>query len=173
MTCNLFAGWPTVPQEGNCERLLQLLWHMCGNEANQKALYDWVVKWLAYPLQHPGAKMKSTIVIHGPQGTGKNMFFDEYMKLYGDYGRVLDQAALEDKFNDWASRKLFLLADEVVARTEVYHLKNKLKALITGDRIRINPKNIQAYEEDNHANLVFLPTRRCLSCWRRMTGATQ
>src|SRR5690606_5352204 len=62
----------------------------------------------------------------------------------------------EDKFNDWASRKLFLLADEVVARTEVYHLKNKLKALITGDRIRINPKNLQAYEEDNHANLVFL-----------------
>ncbi|RRT98822.1 DUF5906 domain-containing protein, partial [Stenotrophomonas sp. 278] len=102
------------------------------------------------------AKMKSTIVIHGPQGTGKNMFFDEYMKLFGDYGRVLDQAALEDKFNDWASRKLFLLADEVVARTEVYHLKNKLKALITGDRIRINPKNLQAYEEDNHANLVFL-----------------
>jgi len=156
VTCNLFAGWPTVPVEGNCEKLLQLLWHMCGNEANQRALYDWVLKWLAYPLQHPGAKMKSTIVIHGPQGTGKNMFFDEYMKLFGDYGRVLDQAALEDKFNDWASRKLFLLADEVVARTEVYHLKNKLKALITGDRIRINPKNIQAYEEDNHANLVFL-----------------
>lgn len=156
ITCNLFAGWPTTPKEGNCDKLLHLLWHMCGEEANQKALYDWVLKWLAYPLQNPGAKMKSTIVIHGPQGTGKNMFFDEYMKLFGDYGRVLDQAALEDKFNDWASRKLFLLADEVVARTEVYHLKNKLKALITGDRIRINPKNIQAYEEDNHANLVFL-----------------
>ncbi|MGV8959218.1 MAG: DUF5906 domain-containing protein [Stenotrophomonas sp.] len=156
ITCNLFAGWPTTPKQGNCEKLLHLLWHMCGNEANQKALYEWVLRWLAYPLQHPGAKMKSTIVIHGPQGTGKNMFFDEYMKLYGEYGRVLDQSALEDKFNDWASRKLFLLADEVVARTEVYHLKNKLKALITGDRIRINPKNIAAYEEDNHANLVFL-----------------
>ena len=153
---NLFAGWPTVPRKGECSKLLHLLWHMCGMEANQRELYEWILKWLAYPLQHPGAKMKSTIVIHGPQGTGKNMFFDEYMKLFGDYGRVLDQAALEDKFNDWASRKLFLLADEVVARTEVYHLKNKLKALITGDRIRINPKNIQAYEEDNHANLVFL-----------------
>lgn len=156
ITCNLFAGWPTTPVEGCCDKLLQLLWHMCGNESNQKALYDWVLCWLAYPLQHPGAKMKTTIVIHGPQGTGKNMFFDEYMKLYGEYGRVLDQAALEDKFNDWASRKLFLLADEVVARTEVYHLKNKLKALITGDRIRINPKQIKAYEEDNHANMVFL-----------------
>ena len=156
VTCNLFGGWPTEPKQGTCDKLLQLLWHMCGNESNQRALYEWVLCWLAYPLQYPGAKMKSTIVIHGPQGTGKNMFFDEYMKLYGEYGRVLDQSALEDKFNDWASRKLFLLADEVVARTEVYHLKNKLKALITGDRIRINPKNIQAYEEDNHANMVFL-----------------
>ncbi|KAF1697977.1 DNA primase [Pseudoxanthomonas jiangsuensis] len=156
ITCNLYAGWPTTPVPGSCEKLLALLWHMCGAERQQRALFDWLLKWLAYPLQHPGAKMKSAIVIHGPQGTGKNMFFDEYMKLYGDYGRVLDQAALEDKFNDWASRKLFLLADEVVARTEVYHLKNKLKALVTGDRIRINPKNIQAYEEDNHANFVFL-----------------
>ena len=156
ITCNLYAGWPTTPVPGSCEKLLALLWHMCGAERQQRALFEWLLKWLAYPLQHPGAKMKSAIVIHGPQGTGKNMFFDEYMKLYGDYGRVLDQAALEDKFNDWASRKLFLLADEVVARTEVYHLKNKLKALVTGDRIRINPKNIQAYEEDNHANFVFL-----------------
>lgn len=158
ITCNLWAGWPTTPKAGKCDMLMQMLWHMCTGEARQQAtdLYFWVVKWLAYPLQHPGAKMKTAIVIHGPQGTGKNLFFDEYMSIYGQYGRVLDQAALEDKFNDWASRKLFLLADEVVARTEIYHLKNKLKALITGKRIRINPKNIAAYEEDNHANLVFL-----------------
>src|SRR5690606_21407770 len=31
-----------------------------------------------------------------------------------------------------------------------------LKALITGDRIRINPKNFAAYWERNHLNLVFL-----------------
>lgn len=157
ITCNLWAGWPTKPKKGNCQLLLDMLWHMCRGEGQgSEALFFWVLKWLAYPLKHPGAKMKTAVVIHGPQGTGKNLFFDEYMSIYGKYGRVLDQAALEDKFNDWASRKLFLLADEVVARTEVYHLKNKLKALITGTRIRINPKNIAAYEEDNHANLVFL-----------------
>src|SRR5690606_17139585 len=59
-------------------------------------------------------------------------------------------------FNDWASRKLFMIADEVVARTDLYHIKNKLKALITGNRIRINPKNYSAYWEQNHMNLVFL-----------------
>jgi putative DNA primase/helicase len=115
-----------------------------------------VLSWIAYPIQHPGAKMKSTVVVHGPQGTGKNLFFEAVQKIYGEYGDVLDQSAVEDKFNDWASRKLFMIADEVVARSDVYHIKNKLKALITGDRIRINPKNFAAYWERNHLNLVFL-----------------
>jgi putative DNA primase/helicase len=94
--------------------------------------------------------------VHGPQGAGKNLFFEAIMRIYGEYGDVLDQSAVEDKFNDWASRKLFMIADEVVARSDVYHIKNKLKALITGDRIRINPKNFAAYWERNHMNLVFL-----------------
>ena len=156
ITCNLWGGWPTTPKRGKCDLLLEMLWHMCSEDPNANDLFRWVCRWLAYPLQHPGAKMKSCIVVHGPQGTGKNLLFEAYMSIFGKYGRLLDQSALEDKFNDWASRKLFLLADEVVARTEIFHLKNKLKALITGDRIRINPKNLAAYEEDNHANFVFL-----------------
>lgn len=156
ITCNLFAGWPTTPQAGSCERLLELLRYMCSQDRNADTLYRWVLRWIAYPIQHPGAKMKSTVVVHGPQGTGKNLFFEAVMRIYGEYGDVLDQSAVEDKFNDWASRKLFMIADEVVARSDVYHIKNKLKALITGDRIRINPKNFAAYWERNHLNLVFL-----------------
>ena len=115
-----------------------------------------MLKWIAYPIHHPGAKMKTTLVIHGPQGTGKNMFFEALMSIYGRYGRVIDQTAIEAQFNDWASRKLFLIADEVVARSDLYHVKNKLKAFITGDWIRINPKNVAPYDERNHVNVVFL-----------------
>ncbi|WP_396616778.1 DUF5906 domain-containing protein [Lysobacter soli] len=156
ITCNLWAGWPTTPKAGKCERLLELLAYMCSAERNSKVLYDWVIRWIAYPLQHPGAKMKTTLVLHGPQGTGKNMFFEALMAIYGRYGRVIDQSAIEDRFNDWASRKLFLIADEVVARSDLYHVKNKLKAFITGEWIRINPKNMAAYDERNHVNVVFL-----------------
>lgn len=156
VTCNLYAGWPTVPKDGACERLLDLLRYMCSEDRNPGALYDWLLRWIAYPIQHPGAKMKTTVVVHGPQGAGKNLFFEAVMRIYGEYGDVLDQSAVEDKFNDWASRKLFMIADEVVARSDVYHIKNKLKALITGDRIRINPKNMAAHWERNHLNLVFL-----------------
>jgi len=158
--CNLWSGWPTVPKAGKCENLLDLLQYMCQADPKAEELYQWVLRWIAYPIQHPGAKMKTTVVIHGPQGTGKNMFFEAVMAIYGRYGWVIDQSAIEDKFNDWASRKLFLIADEVVARSEMFHIKNKLKSFITNDQIRINPKNMQAYWEANHVNMVFLSNER-------------
>lgn len=156
ITCNLWSGWPTTPAPGPHVKLLELLWHMCSDDPNPLPLYHWVLRWLAYPLQHPGAKMKTCLVIHGPQGTGKNLFYETVMKIYGRYGAVIGQAQLEDKHNDWASQKLFLIADEVIARSDLYHVKNALKSFITGDTIRINPKHVAAYEEGNHANIVFL-----------------
>ncbi|MDC7806407.1 DUF5906 domain-containing protein [Luteimonas sp BLCC-B24] len=157
VTCNLWSGWPTTPRAGNCDRLLDLLRFLCSDERNRSdELFNWVLRWVAYPIQHPGAKMKTTIVVHGGQGAGKNLFFECVMGIYGKYGRILDQDALVDKHNDWASRKLFLIADEVVAQAHRFELKNKLKTLITGTQIRINPKHIAAYDEANHCNLVFL-----------------
>lgn len=154
--CNLWGGWPTKPKSGNCKVLLELLEYLCSGESMSRELYEWVLRWLAYPIQHPGAKMKTALVLHGPQGVGKNIFFEAVMAIYAEYGRIVDQNAIEDKFNDWASKKLFLIADEVVARQELFHTKNKLKGFITGNWIRINPKNVAAHEERNHVNIVFL-----------------
>jgi putative DNA primase/helicase len=160
VNCNLWAGWPTTPKAGICDKLVGLLEHMCSGEDNAMDTAKWVVKWLAYPIQNPGAKMRTALVIHGPQGTGKNLFFEVVMAIYGRYGRIIDQPAIDDKHNDWASAKLFMIADEVVARSDLYHIKNKLKCFITGEWIRINPKNVTAYEERNHVNLVFLSNER-------------
>ena len=160
ITCNLWSGWPTMPKPGVCDALIGLLNHMCSGEDNVLDTSAWVVKWLAYPMQHPGAKMTTALVIHGPQGTGKNLFFEVIMAIYGHYGRIIDQAAIEDKFNDHFSAKLFMIADEVVARSDLYHVKNKLKSFISGTKIRINPKNLSSYEERNHVNIVFLSNER-------------
>ena len=159
--CNLYGGWPTVPTEGQCTALLDLLAYLCRNEPNADEVYNWILKWLAYPIQHPGAKMHTALVIHGPQGTGKSRFFEAYGKIFGPYFRVLGQEALEDKFNaDWAEKKLFILADEVLARQDMYHIKNRLKGFVTGDTIRVNPKNVAAHTERNSMNIVFLSNER-------------
>ena len=159
--CNLFGGWPTTPKRGRCDMLLDLLFYQCSREPNARDIYQWVLKWLAYPIQHPGAKMHSAIVIHGPQGTGKNRFFEAYGKIYGPYFRVLGQEALEDKFNaDWAEKKLLIVGDEVLARGEMFHVKNRLKGFVTSETIRVNPKNVAAHTERNCMNIVFLSNER-------------
>ncbi len=159
--CNLFGGWPTEPKEGVCSRLLELLEYLCGNEYNGLEIYRWALKWLAYPIQHRGAKMQSALVIHGPQGTGKSRFFEAYGEIFGPYGKVLGQEALEDKFNaDWAGGKLYILADELMARQEMFHVKNRLKSFITGIYIRVNQKGIAAHTEKNQMNIVFLSNER-------------
>jgi putative DNA primase/helicase len=156
--CNLWGGWPTVPKKGDCDVLLDLLRYLCSGEEEKGSdkIYQWVLKWLAYPIQHRGAKMRTALIFHGPQGVGKNLFFEAYSAIYGKYGRIVGQAELDDKFNDWASGKLFMIADEVMARQELFHQKNKIKTLITQENIRINPKNVAAHDEHNHVNLVFL-----------------
>ena len=159
--CNLFGGWPTEPKQGECATLLGLLEYLCHNEQNSDDVYQWILKWLAYPIQHRGAKMHSAIVVHGLQGTGKNRFFEAYAAIFGVYGRVLGQEAIEDKFNsDWAEKKLFILADEVLARQDMYHIKNRLKGFITGGTIRVNPKGVAAHNEKNQMNIVFLSNER-------------
>jgi putative DNA primase/helicase len=157
---NLFDGLPVAPAPGDCGPIVELLEYLCsaveieGGHADDVAL--WVLRWLAFPLQHPGAKMKTALVFHGPQGAGKNLFFEVMTAIYGRFGMVVGQDQLEDKFNDWASQKLFLIGDEVVARAELYHTKNKLKALITGETIQINTKMLPLRTETNHCNLTFL-----------------
>jgi len=155
--CNLWGGWPTKPStDGSCDKILELLEYLCSNDANPRKLYKWLLCWLARPIQKPGAKMATALIAHGPPGSGKNLFFEVVMALYGWYGRIIDQPTIEDRFNDWASRKLFMICDEVVARSDLFHIKNRLKAIVTGDWIRINPKNVAAHDEKNHVNLVFM-----------------
>ncbi|MBN8493220.1 MAG: DNA primase [Burkholderiales bacterium] len=154
--CNLWGGWPTQPRAGRCDRLLELGEYLCSEDPKAAEMWRWLQCWLAYPVQHPGAKMKTAVIMHGPQGTGKNVFFEAVLRIYGEYGAIVDQDAIEDKHNDFMSRKLMLVADEVVARQEMYHSKNKLKGLVTSDWIRINPKHLASYRERNHVQIVFL-----------------
>jgi phage/plasmid primase-like uncharacterized protein len=153
-TVNLFSGWKMKPKKGNCMQIRVLLSHLCdGNED----LETWILRWLAYPLRHPGAKMETSIIMHGDEGSGKNFFFEKVVKaIYGEYGYVIGNAQLESNFNDWASMKLFMVADEVVTRAELKQMKGKLKYLVAGDTVIVNPKGLPEHSEANQMNFVFL-----------------
>ncbi len=160
---NLYNGFATEPRqcaESEVEPMLDLLRHLCSSSGSATVsdvdVMHWVLCWLALPLQRPGAKLRTALVFHGPQGTGKNMFFDVVRRMYGKYGVMVGQNELEEKFNDWLSGKLLVIGNEVVTRQELFHNKNKLKWIITEDQIPIRAMQQSVRWESNHANVVFL-----------------
>ncbi len=100
--------------------------------------------------------MQTAMVFHGPEGAGKNLFWELVGKIYGRYSTVVGQKQLEGDFNDWASQKMLVIGDEVVTRQELYHHKGDLKKFITGETIQINPKGLPLREEHNRCNVIFL-----------------
>lgn len=151
---NLFKGIRMQPGDPTrCQRMRDHLALLCEGD---EAAMDYLTCWLAWPLQHPGAKLRSAIVMHGPQGTGKSLLFETMCRIYGEYADIVGQTEIDSPYTGWASRKLFVVADEVEGNTRFSRTRNRLKALITGDWIGIEEKYRARRIEQNHMNLVFL-----------------
>lgn len=150
---NLFHGWGVEPTPGETRPFHEVLEHLCGGDEAQK---DWALNWYAWPLQHPGAKLPSAMVMHGAEGTGKNLVNEAIMAIHGRHGKVVGQRELESQWNDWLSGCTFVIGDEVVSRQEMKHHKGVLKALITGAMVNIATKFMNLRQERNCMNMVFL-----------------
>lgn len=154
---NTFTGLPHTPsgEAGACSDILYILLSLC-NEDHE--LYDWVVKWLAFPLQNLGAKMDTALIFHSDtQGTGKSLFFADMMtRIYGKYSTVVGQHQLESQYTDWRSRLLYCVFEEIFSRDQKYSHTGTVKHMVTGKTQRIEKKFVSGWEEANHMNGVFL-----------------
>lgn len=154
---NTFDGLPLEPVRDDeaCANLRWLISFLCNHD---EAAAQWLIRWLAYPLQHLGAKMDTAVLMHSiMEGSGKSLLFaDALGMLYGQYAATVGQTQLESNFNAWQSRKLWSVFEEVVSRDQRYNQVGKIKHLITGKTVRMESKFINGWEEANHMNAVFL-----------------
>lgn len=154
---NTFDGLPLEPvnDDAACANLRWLISFLCNHD---EAAALWLIRWLAYPLQHLGAKMDTAVLMHSTmEGSGKSLLFaDTFGALYGQYAATVGQTQLESNFNAWQSRKMWAVFEEVVSRDQRYNQVGKIKHLVTGKTVRMESKFINGWEEANHMNAVFL-----------------
>lgn len=151
---NLFGGLTMQPKAGSCTPVLELLMHLCDDD---ETVHEWILDWIAYQVQNPGAKLPTSIIMHGDEGSGKNLFWESaVMPMFGEYAAIVGQAELESQYNDWISKRMFIVGDEVLSRQEMRHLKGKLKAMISGKLVQVQAKFMPVRMEANHVNIVFL-----------------
>lgn len=157
---NMFEGFKikAVHDFDKASVALRLLESLCATEDNSDEVFQWVLKWLAYPLQNPGAKMQSALLFFGhKQGTGKSLFFEGIIKpIYGKHGATGNQTQLDANYSAWRSQKLYVLFEEILSRQDKYSSFGLVKHLITGRDTPITQKFKDDRFEDNHLNVVML-----------------
>jgi len=149
---NLWTGWGVQAVEGDVtpwREFLQALF------ASDPASMKWFEQWCAYPIQHPGTKLATAVVLwSAQQGVGKTLLAQGLGRLYGDNFRTITAAELHGSFNSWAKGCQFVLGEENASLDQRADA-NALKHLITGRTITINEKHQPTYEQRNAMNFLF------------------
>lgn len=148
---NLFADRSDY-RPPHCGNIRTLLLHLCDMD---EPLCLWILRWLAYPLRNPGAKMSTALVINGSGGTGVSLFF-EYVaaRLHRDTGRVITDRQLHDGFFNWvvAPTANFVVVDGHFTQRNAA----RLKALVTADSLFVAGRREAPRTRANQLNFVFM-----------------
>lgn len=151
---NQFKGLPIPPQKGDCKIFKKhILEIICQKD---KALYDYVMMWLAKIVQDPGGKRAGTaLVLIGGEGTGKGKMVEWIGKLFKPHFlHMTDSNLLVGRFNSILSSNILVYADEALFVGDK-KAGDKLKALITEDTLIFEMKGIDAVQRRSHLNLII------------------
>ena len=149
---NLWQGWGATAVAGDVTPWIAFMDYLFAGDPDAR---KWVEQWLAYPLQHPGAKLTTAIVLWSiKQGVGKSMLGDTVGKLYGNHFKTISAVELHASFNGWMRDVQFVLGEENSSSDQRADA-NRLKAMITGTTVFVNEKYQPALELPNCANFVF------------------
>ncbi len=150
---NIWPGWGVDAIEGDVEPFLALIKHLFTNAEPEAA--DWFLRWCAYPLQYPGAKMFSSAVLHGIRhGTGKSLVGYTLGRIYGQNFTEINQMDLHNSFNEWAEGKQLVMGDDVTGSNKRQD-GDFLKKLITQRELRVNVKFVPSYTVPDCINYLF------------------
>lgn len=134
----------------HCHNILTLLAHLCDMDDE---LQLWTLRWLAYPLRNPGAKMATALVLNGGEGSGKSLFVNFVVaSLYGDAAAKLRPRDLHSAFNGWIDGASLAVVDGEFARSHIA----RMKAAITTDSFIVERKGQAMKIVRNRLNFIYV-----------------
>lgn len=142
---------PSSHYPPHCCNINALLLHLCDFD---RGLHAWVLRWIAYPLRHPGAKMQTGLVFNGGHSTGKTLFFEDVVAaLYRGSGIAVFSSQFCDETASWPVRARFVAVD-----AGGYHrgVAARLRQLVTRTSIVIHDRFHGSCQIPNQLNLVVL-----------------
>ena len=153
---NLYSGFLVAPDpSGSCSvfhDLLREVWVQGNTE-----LFEWVLEYFMHPLRFPGDKVGTALAIRGTHGDGKSIVTEKLMApIYGDMLlRVSNDRMVLGDFNEALAAKLMIALEEAAFAGDKKAFA-KMKELVTGDTVLINPKHKAPITLDNYARMIII-----------------
>jgi Family of unknown function (DUF5906) len=144
---NLWRGWGFQPRPGDWTKLRDHIRIVVASR--RKEVFDYVMNWLAWCVQHPDQRAEVVLVMQGKRGTGKGTVGNAMCKLLGQHALQISSAEhLIGRFNGHLRDTVLLFADEA------YWPGNKgaegtIKRLVTEPTIFIEAKGRDGVEVPN------------------------
>lgn len=108
---NLWQGWAFQPRQGDWSKLREHIWIVVASR--RKEVFDYVMNWLAWCVQHPDERAEVCLVMQGQRGTGKGTVANAMCKLFGQHALQISSAEhLVGRFNGHLRDTVLLFADE-------------------------------------------------------------
>lgn len=150
---NTWQGFVVEPRSGDWTTIKQhLLEVVCSGDT---ALYDYLIRWIAYKLQNPHKQAGSAVVLRGKKGSGKGTLGHFLLGLYGAHGmHISNSDHLTGKFNAHLANCCLLFADEAFFSGDKRG-QGALKALITEPTITIEPKWVAVHQQPNYLQILM------------------
>jgi hypothetical protein len=122
-----------------------------GNEEH----FQYVLKFCAWTIQHPGEQAEVALVLKGEEGAGKGVFVQCLLKLFGEHGlQVTSPDQVVGHFNAHLRSVLLLFADEALFAGNP-SIRGKLYGLITEKTLIIEGKFEDQMPQRNRVTLIM------------------
>jgi hypothetical protein len=167
---NLWRGWGVEPKRGDWVLLREHIYEVLA--ARNDDVDTYIIRWLAWTVQHPAEQAEVAVVFLGGIGTGKGTLGKAMCRIFGQHSRHLSSPEhLTGRFNAHLRQCCFLFGDECYGPKDK-SAEGTLKRLITEPTLQIEPKGRDAIEEPNRLHVMLPRTTNGWSRQARTSGDT-
>lgn len=150
---NLWQGFAIEPRKGSWPLMRRHIAEVLARN-NLEAL-DYIMRWAAWKVQHPGERAEVALVFKGKKGAGKGTFANAMRKIFGQHGlQIWNSKHLVGSFNGHLRNCLLLYADEAFWAGDKQG-ESVLKGMLTEPSLMIEQKGVDATPWKNRIGMIM------------------
>jgi hypothetical protein len=150
---NLWRGWGVEPKPGDWSLMRRHIKEVLAGGNAEAA--DYIIRWVAWAVQHPDERAQVVLAFKGPRGTGKGTLGNALCRIFGQHGTHISSADhLAGRFNGHLRDACLLFADEAYWPGDK-GAEGALKRLVTEPDLFIEAKGRDGVTVPNMLHIIM------------------